>query len=91
MEFGSVLRRMRKGADMSQEEISMELHISRSTISKLETNQMELKAVDLINWCNITNSQEILAAFIIGMDSINILQSAAQLITGSILFLGGIL
>jgi transcriptional regulator with XRE-family HTH domain len=86
MEFGAVLRRMRKGADMSQEALAEKMHISRSNISKLESNKLELKAADLINWCRITNNPDILIAFVYGMD---VLAGTTQFI--STILLGGII
>jgi len=84
---------MRKKAGMSQEDIALELHMSISNISRLETGKYELKAIDLIRWANVTNSQEALAAMILGID-VGILEQALQLVTtlavGMILFLGGI-
>ncbi|GAB3801443.1 helix-turn-helix domain-containing protein [Virgibacillus kimchii] len=86
MEFGAVLRRMRKGADMSQEALAEKLHLSRSNISKLESNKLELKAADLVNWCRVTNNPDILIAFVYGMD---VLAGTTQFI--STILLGGII
>ena len=94
MQFGTLLRKMRKGADMSQEEIALELHIARSSISKLERDQLELKAADLIRWANATQSQEVIAAMILGID-VGLLQQALEFISSTttlvgMIFLGGI-
>lgn len=93
MEFGAVLRKMRKGADLSQEALAEELHISRSNISRLESNNLELKATDLIKWCRITNNPEVLMTFVYGADIATQLidAGASTLISGAIIFLGGIL
>mgnify|MGYP001469314040 CR=1 FL=1 len=58
MQFGTVLRDMRKKAGMSQEDIALELHMSISNVSRLESEKYELKAADLIRWANATQSQE---------------------------------
>lgn len=86
MEFGATLRKMRKGADMSQEDMAEKLHISRSNISRLETNSLELKAVDLINWANITGTQDMLIAMILSVDT-----TLVQSVLDSIMTLGTIL
>lgn len=91
MEFGSVLRKMRKSADMSQEEIALKLNMSRSNVAKLETNRIELKAVDLIEWCRITSNPDVLMALYAGVEVVHQLQPVTQLITGFITILGGIL
>ncbi|RKJ06726.1 XRE family transcriptional regulator, partial [Butyricicoccus sp. 1XD8-22] len=47
MKFGPLLRSSRKGAGLTQEDMAIELKISRPNISKLERDQIELKAADL--------------------------------------------
>lgn len=80
MSFGPVLKQMRKNANMSQEELAEELHIARSSISKLERDQLELKAVDLLSWANVTQSQDIIAALALGVDVV-LLQQALEIIS----------
>lgn len=82
---------MRKAAGMSQEEVALELHMSISNVSRLETEKYELKAADLINWANATQSQESLAAIILGLD-VTVLQQALEAVSSvaTIIFLGGI-
>lgn len=91
MQFGSVLRKMRKEADMSQEDLAEHLHIARSSISKLERNQLELRAADLIGWANATGAQDMLIAMFCGIDIALVQQmlEAASTFIGTIL-LGGI-
>lgn len=89
MEFGGVLRRMRRLADLSQEELAEKLHISRSNISKLESNKMQLRAADMINWCKVTNHPDVLIAFVYGADVMAALSGATQFI--STILLGGII
>jgi len=93
MEFGGVLRMMRKSAGMTQEDMAEEMHVSRSTVAKLETDRVELKAVDLINWCRITNNPDVLMALYAGTDVATAIMSsgAATLITGTISFLLGVI
>lgn len=91
MEFGSVLRKMRVSAGLSQEALADKLHMSRSNISKLERNKLDLRASDLINWCRITNNPDVLMALYAGVEVIHQLQPVTQLITGFITILGGIL
>ena len=68
MQIGSILRRMRKGAGMSQEQLALELHISRSNVSRVETDELELRTKDFLRWCKITQCQEALIALMCGMD-----------------------
>ena len=91
IQFGQLLRDMRKKAGMSQEDIALELHMSISNVSRLETNKYELKAADLIRWANITNSQELLAAMILGVD-VGVLQQALEMVTTLMVgWIGGIM
>ena len=91
IQFGQLLRDMRKKAGMSQEDIALELHMSISNVSRLETNKYELKAADLIRWANITNSQELLAAMILGVD-VGVLQQALEMVTTLMVgWIGGLL
>lgn len=53
MNIGQVLRTARKRADLTQEEMSFELNISRSTISKLERNDMPIQTEDFIRWMQV--------------------------------------
>ena len=75
IQFGSVLRAMRKKAGMSQEDVALELHMSISNVSRLETDKYELKAADLVRWCNVTQMQEVLIAFTCGVDAVSIIQN----------------
>ncbi len=85
---------MRKDAGMSQEEIALELHMSISNVSRLETDKYELKAADLLRWGNITNCPEVIAAMVLGID-VALLQQALELISSTTslvgMILGGIL
>jgi len=90
MQFGTVLRKMRENAGFSQGEMAEELHIARSSISKLERDQLELRASDMINWCNVTNAQEVLIAFLLGIDGVSVMQGlleTGQIIAGTIQYL----
>lgn len=75
---------------MSQEDVALEMHMSISNISRLETGKYELKAVDLLKWANITNSQELLAAMVLGID-VGVLQQALEIVsTLAVGLIGGI-
>ncbi|MGJ9460322.1 helix-turn-helix domain-containing protein [Oceanobacillus sp. CF4.6] len=91
MEFGAVLRRMRKGAGKSQLELSEELHIARSNVSKLESDKMKLTLEDAIKWAKQTDSQDMLVALIINVDVATVADMLTQLTDVATIFLGGIL
>lgn len=81
---------MRKNAGMSQEDVALDLHMSISNISRLETDKYELKAADLFRWANTTQCQELVAAMILGIDA-GVLQQALELIKTSSTLVGMIL
>lgn len=83
IQFGSDLRKMRKRAGMSQEEIALELHMSISNVSRLETDKYELKAADLLRWASATNAMDMLLALVIGVD-IALVQQILEMISSSV-------
>lgn len=93
MKFGKILREMRKRAGMSQEDVALELHMSISNVSRLETDIYDIRAADLVRWANITNSQEMLVAIICGVDSLPVMQQVMESLTGVVgtVLLGGII
>ncbi len=93
LEIGTKLRKMRKEAGISQELMADLLHISRSNVSRLEGNKIELKAVDLLRWCKITNNPEMLMVLYASIDvtATLVASGATSLITGFISILGGVL
>ncbi|MEK4025833.1 helix-turn-helix domain-containing protein [Sporosarcina sp. FSL W7-1283] len=50
MNVGQLLRSTRKRAGLTQEDMSPLVNISRSTISKVERNEMTLATEDFIRW-----------------------------------------
>lgn len=66
--FGADLRKMRKRAGMSQEELAHELHMSISNISRLETDKYELKVADLLRWAYATNAVDMMLAMLLSVD-----------------------
>ena len=56
MKFGAILRKTREQVGLSQIEMAELLHMSRSSISKLENDRAELKAETLLKWAKIVAS-----------------------------------
>jgi len=77
---------------MSQEEIAHELHMSISSVSRIETGEYHVRASDAWKWMNITGSQEIVAAMALGLD-VAVLQQALEMVSKIVatVFLGGII
>ncbi len=100
MKFGPLLRQTRKGVGLTQEAMAEEIHIARSTISKLERDEMSLSAEDLLRWLQIikarirpdalssTTPMEMGIAFVQGVDIIALTDMLTRLV-GGFIFWGG--
>lgn len=74
MTFGPILRQLRKMAGLTQDDMAEKLHMSRPNISKIERDQVELRLVDAIQWCQATNMPEVAAAMLTGIDPSIVMQ-----------------
>lgn len=79
MKFGWLLRQTRKGVGLTQEAMAEEIHIARSTISKLERDEMTLSAEDLVRWLQIIKEQMIKNRMRLGMQSTTSLEIGAAI------------
>lgn len=95
MQYGSILKACRERVGWNQEEMAHQLMINQSDISKFENNAKEPPMSLFQKWATVTQSQDVLVAFIAGMDGItilaNVLTTMATPITGFINLLGGTL
>src|SRR5690625_4439680 len=66
--YGPLLREMRKGAGMSQEEVAHELYMSISNVSRLESGKYEIKLADALRWANVTGAQDVFVATLLSVD-----------------------
>lgn len=94
MDVGRLLRSTRKSAGLTQEELSPLVNISRSTISKVERNEMTLATEDFIRWLQIahvrlTNTTPIEAGLLIihGVDLAVLVDMLTKAVGGFINFL----
>ena len=74
MRVGAILKACRTRAGLNQEELAHSLHINQSDVSKYENDTKEPPLSILQAWTNNTQTQEVMVAFICGMDGLNILQ-----------------
>lgn len=75
MNIGRILRLTRRNVDLTQEDMAYLTNISRSTISKLERNEMSLQTEDFIRWMQVIQSRlsnttavEVGVTFVNGVD-----------------------
>ncbi|MCG3089164.1 helix-turn-helix domain-containing protein [Sporosarcina cyprini] len=98
MNVGQLLRQARKDAGLTQEDMSPLINISRSTISKVERNQMALVTEDFIRWLKIATHQirltntagmEAGMYLINGVDIFMLVESLTKVVGGFISFMNG--
>lgn len=87
MSFGKILRQVRIKAGLSQEELAEEIFLSRSAVSRLENDKLELKLADAIRWFNATRAPEAVAAMLCGVDVNSLIQALSMLAGGLITWL----
>lgn len=88
LKFGSFLRKTREQAGLSQIKMAQLLHMSRSSVSKLENDKLDLKAETLLKWTKIVASQRCGQAYeaaAVALCSIDV----ATVIDGLMKILGG--
>lgn len=87
MTFGTVLQKVRVEAGLSQEEMADKMFISRSTVSRLENDRLKLTVQDAISWGRVTNTTDIMAAMLCGVDLAALTQLITTLVGGFITFI----
>lgn len=65
-------------AGLTQEEMAERMHMSRPNISKLERDEIELKAADLVRWAQATDMPQVFASVLCGVDPATLTQFLDQ-------------
>ena len=73
MKYGGVLRACRERMGFTQEELAHRLHIQQADISRIENGNKEPHIGLFQKWATVTQSQDVLVAFICGIDGLTIL------------------
>ncbi|WP_158318894.1 helix-turn-helix domain-containing protein [Robertmurraya kyonggiensis] len=76
MHFGSLLKKTRIEANLTQEEIAEQLFCSRSVVSKLESDSLSLSTTRAIGWFDKANRRDIIFAFANGINPEDIVKFA---------------
>ncbi|SDI18124.1 Helix-turn-helix [Alteribacillus persepolensis] len=74
MEYGAILKACRKRAGMTQEELAERLHMGQSDISRYESDKQEPTISLFKAWTENTQSPEVMAAFLLGIDGVTMMQ-----------------
>lgn len=80
MKYGAILRACRERNKMSQEELAFQLNVGQSDISKFENDIKEPSPSLLRDWGVVTSSQEVIIAFLIGIDGLTILTEVLNVV-----------
>lgn len=87
MEYGAILKACRERVGLSQEELADQLHIQQADVSRLENNRKEPSISLFQSWATVTNSQDVLVAFICGIDGMSILTEIMNIAVNFIKFI----
>lgn len=94
MNIGPLLRETRTRAGLTQEDMSPLVNISRSTISKVERNEMPIQTEDFIRWLQViqlrmpnTTTLEAGITVVNGVDVHLLVDMLTQFVGGFIAFL----
>lgn len=79
--YGSVLKKVRLKSGLSQEVLAEKIFLSRSAVSRLENNKLKLTVDDAVRWGQATQSPEIMAALLCGIDVAVVSQLVSTLST----------
>lgn len=82
MKYGAILKACRERKGLTQEELAFELNVNQSDVSKYESGYKEPTLSMVQAWMSNTQAQEVLVAFICGVDGLGIMQHIMQLIGG---------
>ncbi len=87
MEYGTILKACRERAGLNQEELAHELHIQQADVSRFENSKKEPSMGLFQKWATLTHSQDVLVAFICGIDGLTILANVLSTSGGVIGFI----
>lgn len=82
MKYGGILKACRERAGLNQEELAFQLNMSQSDVSKYENNFREPSISTLQQWINQTQTQEVMVAFLCGVDGVGLMQGVIDAIGG---------
>lgn len=85
-EYHKMLKKFRKKAKMTQEDIADKLNMTQSTVSKIESGKHVIDIQTFFEWVRVTGCEVQTAAMMFGVDVLN---NALQLLQTIPAFIGG--
>lgn len=68
VDVGGLIRKCRKRMGWSQEEAAHQMHVTQSTISRLEKNIVACEVNFLVRFSKLTNSEDVVIAALFSID-----------------------
>lgn len=82
MKYGVILRACRERSGLTQEELAFKMSVNQSDVSKFESGYKEPTLSAVQSWLANTQANEVLVAFLCGIDGIGVMQNIMQLLGG---------
>lgn len=80
VDYGAILKACRTRSGFSQEELADRLYINQSDVSKYENGTKEPTISIFQSWINNTQTQEVMVAYLCGIDGLAILQNVIEIL-----------
>lgn len=74
MGIGAIMKGCRLRKRFSQEHMAFELNLDQATISRIENDRQEPSLSTVIEWAKITQSNEVVVAYMFGVDGVVIME-----------------
>jgi transcriptional regulator with XRE-family HTH domain len=74
MGIGAIMKGCRLRKRFSQEQMAFELNLDQATISRIENDRQEPSLSIVTEWAKVTQSNEVLVAYLFGVDGVVIMQ-----------------
>lgn len=78
MKLGSILKACRERKGYTQAEMADLLDYSQGSISQIEKDRKSPDIHILLQWAEITNSREVIVAYIYGLDGVSLIKNILQ-------------
>lgn len=87
LDYPKLLKKFRKSAEMTQEDMAHELNMTQSHVSKYESGRKVVDLDTFMRWVQVTNNEVQAAAILFGVDLFN---TATQIMPLVPMFAGGL-
>ena len=82
-QYGAIFKACRERSGLKQDELAFELGINQSDVSKIESGRRTPDLALVQSWALTTHAQEVLVAFICGVDGLTMMQQIMDVISST--------